>query len=94
MPIITFNVHFSEDETLPERLEQFAQFNEVPVELVVRRAISKYIGFFGLTEPQKGFKGTNLQELFVAMGLSKPLQAGAPVKGDASHEPPQGSLDQ
>lgn len=94
MPAVTYTIHFDEDDTLPERLEQFAQFNEVPVELIIKRAIGKHLGLFGLKELPEDFKGTTMHDVLVAMGLSKPPQMGAPVKGDASHEPPQGSLDQ
>lgn len=94
MPIITFNVHFAENETMPERLVDFAQSRNLTLEMLVRRALTAYLGDYGLTELPENFEAKKLEDFFVATGLLKPEQPGAPVKGDASHEPPQGSLDQ
>ena len=61
-----------DDETLPSRLREFAEFNGVSEDVIIKRAIGKYVGMFGLKERPADSKATNIQDVFIEMGLHKP----------------------
>ena len=68
----TFQIQFDDDETLPSRLREFAEFNGVSEDVIIKRAIGKYVGMFGLKERPADSKATNIQDVFIEIGLHKP----------------------
>lgn len=66
-----FFIRFSDDETMPERMESRAAECGITPEHLIRRAISKYMGDYGLKPLPEGFEAKSLRDLFEAHGIFK-----------------------
>lgn len=66
-----FFIRFSDDETMPERIESRAAECGITPEQLLRRAITAYMGDYGLKSPPKGFEAKSLRDLFEGNGLFK-----------------------
>ena len=66
-------IRFSDDATMPERIEARATECEITPEQLINRAITQYMGDYGLKPLPEGYEANSLRDLFEAKGLLKPL---------------------
>lgn len=59
-----FFIRFSDDETMPERMESRAAECGITPEQLLRRAITAYMGDYGLKCLPDGFEAKSLNDLF------------------------------
>jgi len=67
-----FTVSFSDNETMPERIEAMAADLGITSEMLIRRALAEHLGGYGLQEVPLGTKVKNLTEFLIHSGVLKP----------------------
>lgn len=60
-----FTVSFSDNETMPERIEAMAADLGITSEMLIRRALAEHLGGYGLQEVPLGTKVKNLTEFLI-----------------------------
>ena len=66
-----FFIRFNDYETMPERIESRAAECGVTPEQLICRAITQYMGEYGLKSLPGGFEAKSMHDLFEAKGLVK-----------------------
>ncbi|GEM_PF-6697120 len=64
-----FIVNFDADSTIPDLVKNKAEEEGITPEMLIKRAISGYLGTYGNVEPQEPQKATSLREFFQDRGL-------------------------
>lgn len=77
-----FLIRFNEYETMPERIESRAAECGITPEQLICRAITQYMGDYGLTPLSEGFEAKSLYDLFEARGILKSRGAIAPQNSE------------
>lgn len=72
MPCTVLALHFGPKETMPERVQAMADELGIKPADVGYRALTEYMGQYGLKQVPPGFEAKNLEDLFTAHGLLKP----------------------
>ena len=67
-----FTVSFSDNETMPERIEAMAADLGITSEMLIRRALAEHLGGYGLQEIPLGTKVKSLTEFLIHSGVLKP----------------------
>lgn len=67
----SFTIHFDDSDTMPARLYARAKELDIPVDVLIQRAIVEHLGVYGLPPPDISREPANLKELFKAHGLLK-----------------------
>ena len=65
-------IRYQSDESMPERIDTRAAECDITPEQLIQRAITQYMGDYGLKALPEGFEAGSLRELFEAKGLMKP----------------------
>lgn len=65
-----FIVNFEADSTIPDLMNSKAMEEGITPEMLIKRAISGYLGTYGNVEPQQS-QPANLREFFQDRGLIK-----------------------
>lgn len=65
-------IRFRADETMPDRIDAKAAECDITPEQLIHRAITQYMGDYGLKPLPQGLEPESLRELFEANGLLKP----------------------
>ena len=66
-----FFIRFNDYETMPERIESRAAECGVTPEQLICRAITQYMGEYGLKSLPGGFEAKSMHDLFESKGLVK-----------------------
>ena len=71
-PMQQITITFRDDDTLPDRIALMAQAHQTTTQDIIERALSEYLGDFGLKPVPEGFRPKNILELAQAIGVIKP----------------------
>lgn len=66
-----FIVNFEAESAIPDLVKNKAMEEGISPEMLIKRAISGYLGTYGNVEPQEPQQATNLREFFEDRGFIK-----------------------